>query len=118
MLSNIVLRSGVADRAPDVTVDVCSSREGWIQFAIVNEVIFASEKEREEAEKNIADVKELLARNDPASFLDRSRGTGYARVQKILTHDLKCDHRIEFDLISGNKFKAMVEVDARHLKVS
>lgn len=117
LLSNIVLRSGVSTQSANVEIYVRSIRDEWIQFSIENDVHFATDKDREEAEKNISDVKELLLRNDPSIFLDRNRGTGYARVQKILTHDLKCDHRIEFGL-AANRFKVVVEIDASLLKVS
>ena len=117
-LSNIILRSNIKNRVPQVSFDVSNTPEGWLRFCIENDVVFDNEKDREAAERNIAEVKELMARNDPTALLDRHRGTGYARAQKLLTHDLKCKHIIEFGLIRSDRFRVTVALDPHNLQAA
>ncbi|MCA0301878.1 MAG: hypothetical protein LCH95_05675 [Proteobacteria bacterium] len=118
LLSNIIQHSGVLGQAPNVAITVAHTSQKWLGFTITNEVRFAGAKDLEDAQKSIADVKDLLSRNDPSSVLDRHGGTGYARVQKILNHDLKCAHSIDFNLKGTTVFEVCIELDARHLEVS
>jgi len=118
LLSNIVLRSGISDRSPDVIIEVTDLAVDWIRFSITNEVSFSTCKEKAEAEKSIAEVKELMSRNDPSTVLERDRGTGYARVQKILTHDLNCEHHIEFDLTPEETFQVVVDLNTSRLRAN
>ena len=103
LFSNIVLHSGVRDRSPSVSVEVCNAENGWLRFTIVNEVSFASDTERVDARNTIQSVTDFIAGSDLGSLLDRDRGTGYARIRKVLTYDLSCDHRIAFGLEADNR---------------
>jgi hypothetical protein len=112
-LSNVVRHSNIEKGPPVTSASVSLNGDGRLSIKISNKVEFQNSDDREQAQNKIDSAKRLVTGVDASSVTDREGGTGYAKVWKIVTHDLQCPFELDFGLDDQNEFKVDLSIDVK-----
>ncbi|MBY8825182.1 hypothetical protein [Sphingomonas colocasiae] len=110
-LDNAVEHCGYADVAPDLLLET-KLEGGWLECTLINTCapIDCVETEntklaaRRERLENIVTVQDLATTEG---------GSGYAKIIRILRHDLLAKHSLEFGYRSDTKYAVTIGIDAK-----
>lgn len=110
-LDNAVEHSGLGDEPPLVTLST-SLADGWLWLTLTNS---CSRIEDVEAANLLLAARRLRLENagDLQSLATTEGGSGYAKIIRILRHDLLAQHSIEFGYVGSTEYQVRIGVEAK-----
>jgi hypothetical protein len=110
-LDNVVEHSGLADEPPDVTLSTTLS-DGWLWLSLTNSC--SKIENIDEANLLLAARRRRLENaSDLQSLATTEGGSGYAKIIRILKHDLLAQHSIEFGYIGPTEYQVRIGVETK-----
>jgi hypothetical protein len=118
-LSNVILRSGFIGASPSTKLAATIGDDDQLVIIVENEVSFEDETARLTAQERLAAAHLAQQVDEQAgNLVVREGGTGFAKVRKILRHDLACDHELTFGFTSDRTFSVRLSLDVSSHVVS
>lgn len=110
-LDNALEHSGFNDRAPDLSLET-SLKDNWLELKLVNSCAPIASVADENG--RLDELRERLASGDEAQGLATTEGgSGYAKIIRILRHDLLTRHSLIFGYRSLTEYAVTIGMDAK-----
>jgi hypothetical protein len=110
-LDNAVEHSGLGDEPPKVKLST-TLESGWLWLRLTNSC--AEIADVEAANTLLAERRGRLENaSDLQSLATTEGGSGYAKIIRILRHDLLANHLLEFGYVSTHEYQVRIGVESR-----
>lgn len=110
-LDNAVAHSGFVDARPYIALDTTLS-DGWLELRLVNSC--AAVPHFEARNETLAQLRERLEADESGQGLaSREGGSGYAKIIRILKHDLLTSYLLEFGYRNATEYEVRIGVEAK-----
>jgi hypothetical protein len=110
-LDNAVEHSGLGDEPPDATLST-ERVDGWLWLTLRNSC--ARVVDLEAANLLLAERRLRLENaSDLQSLATTEGGSGYAKIIRILRHDLLAQHSLEFGYVSPTEYQVRIGVEEK-----
>lgn len=110
-LDNAVEHSGYGDRAPDLLLET-SLENGWLSLTLRNSCMPIDDIES--ANASLVALRERLENASDLQLLaTKEGGSGYAKIIRILKHDLLSRYSLEFEYKSESEYEVRIGVESR-----
>lgn len=110
-LDNAVEHSGFNDRGPEIALHT-SLIDGWLELKLTNSC--ASIEDIEESNGRLVALRaRLQSESDVRGLATTEGGSGYAKIIRILRHDLLARHSLEFGYSSPIEYAVTIGMEAK-----
>jgi tetratricopeptide (TPR) repeat protein len=110
-LDNAVEHCGLVDEAPTLTLSTVLE-DGWLELKLINSC--ADVADVASANQRLAELKARLENAaDIQALASKEGGSGYAKIIRILRHDLLARHTLDFGYLDPNAYAVTIGVEAR-----
>jgi len=110
-LDNALEHCGFSDHAPALTLET-SLRDNWLELRLVNSCAMVASVEEENT--RLSELHDRLESGNEAQGLATIEGgSGYAKIIRILRHDLLARHSLEFGYRSPTEYAVTIGMDAK-----
>lgn len=114
LLENCTLHSGI--RSGRLPVSVTATLEGGLlTISVANEL--GANKSIEELSTTVQRLNQEYGREAASQFVEREGGSGYPKLWKLLTHDLRCEHVVNVEISDTTMFRTEVVMESRRIVV-
>lgn len=110
-LDNAVAHSGFVDAAPFIALDTTLG-DGWLEMRLVNSCVEVPHFESKN--ETLAQLRGRLEADESGQGLaSREGGSGYAKIIRILKHELLTNYVLEFGYSSATEYEVRIGVEAK-----
>lgn len=110
-LDNAVAHSGFVDAAPYIALDTTLSN-GWLELRLANSCVEVPHYEARN--ETLAELRQRLEADESGqSLASKEGGSGYAKIIRILKHDLLTNYVLEFGYRSATEYEVKIGVEAK-----
>lgn len=112
-LDNAVEHSGMTEHAPDIHLDT-SIEDGWLNLVLVNSCVPIVDVDS--SNRTLAELLQRLETStDLHSLATKEGGSGYAKIIRILRHELSAAYSLSFGYINDTHYEVRIGVEARQI---
>ncbi|ACS38970.1 hypothetical protein; RMQ09746 [Methylorubrum extorquens AM1] len=112
ILDNAAFHSG--DNRTQLLLETSIEMSGkTIHLRIANDL--ASDKDVGLLERDVKNVLDKYSKDSAPEYVRLEGGSGYPKIWKLLTHDLRCPHDLDLSITQDPKFVVDLSFDARNL---
>ena len=110
-LDNAVEHCGFLDQAPEIRL-ATSRTDGWLQLTLANSC--APVQDVAAANARLAELRDRLRSGaDLPGLATTEGGSGYAKIIRILRHDLLARHSLEFGYTEATEYAVTIGVESK-----
>jgi hypothetical protein len=112
ILDNAAFHSG--ENRSDLSLDASIERDGTtVHMRIINDL--ADDKDLAAARTSVKSVLEKYSKDRATEYIRLEGGSGYPKIWKLLTYDLRCAHDLDLSISTDSKFVVDLSFDARSI---
>ncbi|NKX61466.1 tetratricopeptide repeat protein [Bacillus cereus] len=113
IFENIFKHSGLGD-SQKIEIN-CTKKDSKILFKCINKV--RKIENIDELNRNLKQKQQNLKSENGLEMVNKEGGSGFYKIIKIISVDLRCAINMDFRFLDENRFVIMIEIDAQELIV-